>query len=146
MIQYYATIYWSGVCNGLQITWLHHLRLFCIQRQVGKSVFGVLRSSVHAATVWWSTREGLGVQRCSSSVGRARVLWPDAWWLLHQQSDGFGAVASTERSNCWQIDWCVASLSAHCQGRRRDLVRPLPAGWRHYRLKVSVQQTTTCAG
>jgi len=55
--------------------------------------------SVHAATVWWSTWEGMGVQLCNSPVGWVRVSWPDAWWHLHQQSDGFDAVASTERSN-----------------------------------------------
>jgi len=37
------------------------------------------------------------VQRCSSPVGWAPVPRPDAWWLHHQQSDIFDAVASTER-------------------------------------------------
>jgi len=86
--------------------------------------------------------EGLRVQRSNSRVGWARVPWPVAWWLLHQQSDGFDAVASTERSNCWQHDWCVASSSAHCRGRRQDLVRLWPVGWRHFRLKASGHNAT----
>jgi len=103
------------------------------------------RRSVHTAAVWWSTREGLRVQRCTIPVGWARLPWPDVWWLLHQQSDGFDAVASFERSNCWQHDRCFAPSSAHNRGWRQDLVRSWPAGWRHYRLKVSGQPTTTCA-
>jgi len=84
--------------------------------------------SVHAATVWWLTRKYMPVQRCNSRASWAWVTLSDASWLLYQQSNGFDAVTSTERSNCWQLDLCVASLTAQHKGRRWDLIHSWLAG------------------
>lgn len=118
----------------------------CIRTKVLCSLGLVLKTDsgvLYRSNIWWWTREGC---ECSFSVVKSAEQDCHDHTLgdfFHHQTYWFDANVSTERSGCLQLDWCVASVTAHCRGRRRDLARLLPVELHHYWRRASGQQTTT---